>query len=80
MSEMEFDTELDARHLSCPLPILRTKKELSRMQGGQVLKVVVTDKKAPEDFVAFCKQTGNEMLSATEQDGEFIFYLRRKAA
>ena len=80
MSAIEFDTELDARHLSCPLPILRTKKELSRMQGGQVLKVVATDNKAPEDFAAFCKQTGNEMLSATEQDGEFVFYLRRRNA
>jgi tRNA 2-thiouridine synthesizing protein A len=80
MSIMEFDVELDARQLSCPLPILRTKKILSQMQGGQVLKVVATDKKSPDDFTDFCKQTGNDLLSAAQQGDEFIFYLRRRQA
>ena len=78
MSTMEFDVELDARQLSCPLPILRTKKMLSQMQGGQVLKVVATDKKSPDDFPDFCKQTGNDLLSAAQQGDEFVFYLRRR--
>lgn len=54
---MEFDVELDVRRLSRPLPILRAKKALAQMQGRQVLKVVATDGKTPEDFAAFCKQT-----------------------
>lgn len=78
MSIMEFDIELDARQLSCPLPILRTKKMLSQMQGGQVLKVVATDKKSPDDFTDFCKQTGNDLLSTAQQGDEFVFYLRRR--
>jgi tRNA 2-thiouridine synthesizing protein A len=48
------------------------------MQGGEVLKVVATDGKTPEDFAAFCKQASNELLSATGQDDEFMFYLRRR--
>jgi len=78
MSTIEFDVELDARKLSCPLPILRTKKMLSQMQGGQVLKVVATDKKSPDDFSDFCKQTGNKLLSVTQQGDEFVFYLLRR--
>ncbi len=76
---MEFDTELDARKLSCPLPILRTKKSLSQMGGGQVLRVLATDPESPGDFAVFCRQTGNELLSSTEQSGEFVFLIRRRA-
>jgi tRNA 2-thiouridine synthesizing protein A len=75
---MHFDKELDARGLNCPLPILRAKKALADMQGGQVLKIVATDPGAVKDFQAFCKQTGNELLSHGEANREFTFYMRRK--
>ena len=75
---MQFDVEMDARQLSCPLPILRAKKSLSQMTGGQVLRIVATDKESPKDFEMFCRQTGNELLSSTEQDGEFVFLIRRR--
>jgi len=75
---MEFDTELDARKLSCPLPILRAKKSLSQMSSGQILKITATDNGAPKDFEEFCRQTGNVLLSSTAQDGEFVFFLRRR--
>jgi tRNA 2-thiouridine synthesizing protein A len=74
-----FDVELDVRQLACPLPILRAKKSLATMSGGQVLKIVATDKGSPKDFVDFCGKTGNELLSSTEQDGEFIFLIRRRS-
>lgn len=74
----DFDTELDARGLSCPLPILRAKKSLSQMNSGQVLRVTASDKGAPNDFAEFCRQTGNELLSSTAQDGEFVFLIRRR--
>lgn len=75
---MKFDVELDARQLACPLPILRAKKSLSQMKSGQVLRIAATDKGAPNDFAEFCTKTGNELLSSTAQDGEFVFYLRRR--
>ena len=73
----DFDAELDVRQLACPLPILRAKKALSAMSAGQVLKVVATDKGSPKDFVDFCSKTGNELLSSTEQNGEFTFLIHR---
>jgi tRNA 2-thiouridine synthesizing protein A len=75
---MNFDKELDARGLNCPLPILRAKKSLGELQSGQVLKIVATDPGAVKDFQAFAKQTGNELLSHSEADKEFTFYLKRK--
>lgn len=78
MSGVTFDVELDVRKLVCPLPILRAKKSLSTMSAGQVLRVVATDAGSPKDFADFCSKTGNELLSSTEQSGEFIFLIRRR--
>jgi len=75
---MQFDKELDARGLNCPLPILRAKKSLTDMQSGQVLKIVATDPGSMKDFEAFAKQTGNELLSSSEANKEYTFYLKRK--
>lgn len=79
MSGETFDVELDVRKLACPLPILRAKKALAGMSAGQVLKVVATDGGAPRDFADFCSKTGNEQLSSTEQGGEFVILVRRRA-
>lgn len=74
---MEFNQELDARGLNCPLPILRTKKALGGLESGQVLKVISTDPGSVKDMQAFAKQTGNVLLSSAEAAGEFVFYLQR---
>ena len=72
------DQELDARGMNCPLPILRARKALNAMASGQVLRIVATDPGSVKDFEAFCKQTGNELLSQSAGEKEFIFYMRRK--
>ncbi|HEU4709390.1 MAG TPA: sulfurtransferase TusA family protein [Methylophilaceae bacterium] len=77
---MEFDKELDTRGLRCPLPILRCKKGMAEIAGGQVLKVLATDPGAVKDFRAFCRQTGHELLSQEEQDKIFTFYIRKRAS
>ena len=74
----KFDKEVDARGLVCPLPILRTKKALSEMASGEVLKIVATDLGAMIDFQVFAEQTGNDLLEMSEADEEFIFYLKKK--
>ncbi len=75
---MNFDKDLDARGLNCPLPILRAKKALNDMQSGQILRITATDPGSVKDFQAFCKQTGNELLSQTEENKEFIVLMKRK--
>ena len=75
---MNFDREVDASGLNCPLPILRTKKALAEMQSGQVLKVTSTDPGSVRDFAMFAKQTGNELVEHADQSGSFIFYMKRR--
>jgi tRNA 2-thiouridine synthesizing protein A len=75
---MDFDKELDARGLNCPLPILRTKKALTDMLSGQVLKIVATDPGSVKDFAAFAKQTGNPLLSSETADKDFIFFMKKR--
>ncbi len=75
---MNFDKDLDARGLNCPLPILRAKKALNDMQSGQILRITATDPGSVKDFQAFCKQTGNELISQTEENKEFVVLMKRK--
>ena len=74
----EFDQELDASGLNCPLPILRTKKALAGLQAGQILRIIATDPGSVKDFEAFARQTGNELLESSEQAGKFYFRLKKK--
>ena len=75
---MDFDQELDTRGLSCPLPILKTKKSLNGLSSGQVLKIVATDPGSVKDMQAFSRQTGHPLLSSSEENKEFVFYMRKK--
>lgn len=75
---MNFDKELDARGLNCPLPILRAKKALADVTSGQVLKILSTDPGSVKDFAAFAKQTGHELMSTAEAGGEFTFFMKKK--
>lgn len=74
---MNFDKELDARGMSCPLPILKTRKSLNEMSSGQVLRVVATDSGSANDMKAFAEQTGNALVESAQQGGEYVFYLRK---
>ena len=75
---MNHDKELDARGLSCPLPILKTKKALNELTSGQVLKVIATDPGSVKDMQAFSNQTGNPLLSQSEENKDYVFYLKKK--
>ncbi|MFC7514845.1 sulfurtransferase TusA family protein [Herbaspirillum sp. GCM10030257] len=75
---MEFQKELDARGLNCPLPILKAKKALAEMTSGEILRVTATDPGSVRDFQAFARQTGNELVGHSENNKEFTFFMKRK--
>ena len=78
MNNVTFNKDLDVKGLNCPLPILRAKKALTDMESGQVLRVVATDPGAVKDFAAFCKQTGNPLLSSEETATSFTFLIGKR--
>ncbi|WP_413203899.1 sulfurtransferase TusA family protein [Rhodospirillum sp. A1_3_36] len=81
-ADKNIDDTLDARGLSCPLPVLRARKTLKRMKAGQVLEILATDPGSLKDFVSFCAQTGDELVSkATEETPNgplYRFHIRRE--
>ncbi len=74
----EITKEIDVKGLNCPLPILRAKKALSELESGQILKVTATDPSSVKDFAAFCKQTGNALISSVETAADFVFVIAKR--
>jgi len=74
---MNFDKELDVRGLVCPLPLLRTKKALATINLEEILKIVATDPASVIDFQAYVDQTNHELLSSSETNNEFIYYIKK---
>jgi len=70
------DQVLDAKGLNCPLPILKTKKALKGMSSGQVLQVMATDPGSIADMTAFCNQTGNELMSQSNEGDVYTFEIK----
>lgn len=68
---------LDTKGLRCPLPVLKAKKAMRDVTPGGVLRVLATDPGAAQDFVHFCKATGNELVESREEGGVLIFTIRK---
>jgi tRNA 2-thiouridine synthesizing protein A len=77
--DIKFNEMLDAKGLSCPLPILKTKKSIERLSKDQVLKVETTDPGSKNDMAAWAKRTGNEILMVEEASGTFTFFIKKTA-
>lgn len=71
-----FDSELDARDLACPLPIVRAKNAMAKLDAGHILKILSTDPGSSRNFEAFCGQTGNELLASSEAGGQYSIFIR----
>jgi tRNA 2-thiouridine synthesizing protein A len=74
---MNFDKEFDASGLACPLPIVKTKKALTDMVPGQILRVISTDPGSVCDMAAFAEQTGNTLLEQGSENKKFVFFLKK---
>jgi len=78
MDKSQANVTLDLKGLSCPMPVVKTKKALDSMQAEQVLYVEITDKGSKADIPAMLKRTGNELLSVEEKDNVFLFLIKKK--
>jgi len=78
-TDFKVDQVLDAKGLSCPLPILKTKKAVEALTKDQVLKVETTDPGSKNDMASWAKRTGNEVLKVEEGSGTFTFYIKKSA-
>lgn len=74
---MHADKELDASGLACPMPIVKTKKAMVALASGEVLKVTSTDRGSLDDMPAFAEQMGHTLLASADEDGRYLFWLRK---
>ncbi len=72
------DKTLDCKGLSCPMPILKTKKALDGMNSGQILEILGTDPATANDLPAFASNTGHEYIGSKDDDGFTRYYLKAK--
>ena len=77
MATLTVDQVLDCTGLACPMPIVKTKKAVDALQVGQVLKLIATDPGSRPDVDAWTRKTGHVLLSAEQENGKFIFYIRK---
>ena len=76
MNDIKVDQELDCRGLGCPLPVLKTKKAVGKMETGQVLRMVCTDAGSNKDMPSWSDRTGHEILKTEEAGGEYIWFIK----
>lgn len=69
---------LDAKGLSCPMPLLRTKKEIEKINSGDVLEILGTDPGSRNDLPGWCERSGHEFLGEKEDAGFIRFYVKKK--
>jgi len=74
---MDWDQDLDARGLLCPLPVLKARKRLLAMPQGAVLRVLADDPAAIVDMPHFCAATGHGLIGTAEQAGAQAYFIRR---
>ena len=79
-SEIHEAEVLDARRLSCPMPVIKTAKAIKALEPGQVLKILATDRGSIADVPAWAGSTGNELLDWHEDGDTLVFYVRKKEA
>ena len=72
-------TELDARDLLCPMPLLKAKQALNSLNNGACLRVLATDAGSVRDFKAFADLSAHQLLSTEEVDGVFIYVLKKQS-
>ena len=76
-SGLTADVELNLTGMKCPLPVLKARRQMNKMESRSVLKVTADDPAAPLDFEHFCHTGGHDLLSSTEKAGTFIFYIAK---
>ena len=74
---MEFDADLDALGLLCPLPVLKARKRLLAMAPDQILRVRTDDPAAAVDMPHFCKHAGHDLMALARDGAVATWFIRR---
>jgi tRNA 2-thiouridine synthesizing protein A len=71
------DYVLDCSGTLCPMPVVRLRQEIDKIEAGEVIRVIATDPASWQDMPAFSRNTGHELLHSDRDDGKFVYYFRK---
>ncbi len=77
LEELKVAAVLDAKGLSCPMPLLRTKKEMGKIKSGEILQVMGTDPGSRNDIPGWCERSGHEFLGLNDEEGFTTYYIKK---
>ena len=77
LDSVKPDTTLDAKGLSCPMPLLKTKKAIDKIDSGQILEVISTDAASKNDIPGWCERSGHTLLGMKEESGVTRFFIKK---
>jgi tRNA 2-thiouridine synthesizing protein A len=78
MATLEITTTVNARGLSCPMPIVHTAQAVKPLPSGALIELLATDPGSVKDVAAWCRSTGNELVEQSVEDAVFRFVIRKK--
>jgi tRNA 2-thiouridine synthesizing protein A len=78
MATLEITTTVDAKGLSCPMPIVKTAQAVKPLPSGALIELLATDPGSVKDVAAWCRSTGNELVEESVEDAVFRFVIRKK--
>jgi TusA-related sulfurtransferase len=70
---------LDAKGLSCPMPVVKARLEIEKLGAGDVLQVIATDPGSVSDFDNWTKMSGHELLESKQDNGVYTYLIRKGA-
>jgi tRNA 2-thiouridine synthesizing protein A len=76
---IEANAQLDAKGLSCPMPVVKARLEIDKLAPGQVLEVIATDPGSVADFENWTRMSGHDLLTSGEQDGVYTYLIKKGA-
>lgn len=77
-TEYEIDLTIDAKGKKCPMPVLMTSQGIKKIESGQIMLVEATDGGSRSDIPSWAKDTGNELLETSSEDGFYRYVIRKK--
>ena len=78
MTLIEIAQTVDAKGLSCPMPIVKTAQAIKTVESGAMIEVLATDPGSTKDIAAWCRSTGNELVDESSDGAVYRFVIRRK--
>ena len=75
--EFQVTTTIDAKGQKCPMPVLLAARGIKKMSAGEVMLLEATDGGSRSDIPAWARDTGNELIESSSENGVHRYVIRK---